>query len=89
MQPEVKRGWQQLTPYVHPIRVAATHPKVGTAMREAVTHPKLGNAVRVAATHPKLGNAMRVAATHPSNNTQWYENGSHTLPSNKGGNTSE
>ena len=36
MQPEVKRGWH---PLVHAIKVEATHPKLGNAMRVAVTHP--------------------------------------------------
>ena len=36
VQPEVKRGWH---PLVHAIKVEATHPKLGNAMRVAVTHP--------------------------------------------------
>ena len=62
------------------MRVVATHPKPGNAMRVAATHSKLGTAMimRVAASHPELGTAMRVAATHPSNNTQWNEGGSDT-----------
>ena len=55
VHPGVKYKGGSNTPHnVHAIRVAATHPKLSSAIRVVETHPSnIGNGMRVAATHPR------------------------------------